>query len=238
MKDLTPQELHALVDGELPADQQAAALEALRQDPQLAREVCELRQLKAQVQAAYPLPPAQEKPRKSRTSRWAVAASLLLVMLISGVSGWQLNEVAISDRLVLVDHDGRGQAPAAARDEETRIVIHVSNEDMAAAKDILDEVESLLAAYEEEGRPLRVEVVSNGKGLALLREGLTAHKARIRSLSQRYDNLTFVACLNTIERLRVEKGIEVRLVPEAEVTRSGVARVVKRRREGWTYIKA
>lgn len=238
MKDLTPQELHALVDGELPADQQAAALEALRQDPQLAREVCELRQLKAQVQAAYPLPPAPDKPHKSHTSRWAVAASLLLVMLISGVSGWQLNEAATAERLVLLDKDGRGLAPAAARDEETRIVIHVSNADMAAAKDILDEVESLLAAYEQDGRPLRVEVVSNGKGLALLREGLTAHKARIHRLSQRYDNLTFVACLNTIERLRVEKGIEVRLVPEAEVTRSGVARVVKRRREGWTYIKA
>jgi intracellular sulfur oxidation DsrE/DsrF family protein len=238
MKDLTPQELHALVDGELPADQQAAALEALRQDPQLAREVCELRQLKAQVQAAYPLPESTREERRSHASRWAVAASLVLAMLVSGISGWQLNEAAVSERLVLLDSDGRGQAPAAVQDEETRIVIHVSNEDMAAAKDILDEVEALLVAYEQDGRPLRVEVVSNGKGLALLRESLSAHKARIRSLSHRYDNLTFVACLNTIERLRVEKGIEVRLVPEAEVTRSGVARVVKRRREGWTYIKA
>ena len=238
MKDLTPQELHALVDGELPPDQQAAALEALRQDPKLAREVCELRQLKAQVQAAYPLPQKPRAERPSHVSRWAVAASVLLAMLVSGISGWQLNQAATAERLVVLDSDGRGQAPAVANNEETRIVVHVTSADMAAAKDILDEVEGLLVAYEQDGRPLRVEVVSNGKGLALLREGLSAHKARIRTLSHRFENLTFVACLNTIERLRVEKGIEVRLVPEAEVTRSGVARVVKRRREGWAYIKA
>jgi intracellular sulfur oxidation DsrE/DsrF family protein len=237
MKDLTPQELHALVDGELPADQQAAAFEALRQDPKLAREVCELRQLKAQLQAAYPLPQHPRDERPSPVSRWAVAATVLVAMLVSGLSGWELNKATSAERLVLLDSDGRGQAPAAARTEETRIVVHVSNEDMTSAGELLDEVESLLAAYEEDGRPLRVEVVSHGKGLALLRESLSGHKARIRTLSHRYANLTFVACQNTIERLRVDQGIEVRLVPQAEVTRSGVARVVKRRREGWTYIK-
>lgn len=117
-------------------------------------------------------------------------------------------------------------------------MVHVTGDDMNRASDLLDEVEGLLAAYKEEGRPLRVEVVSHGKGLALLREGLSTQKDRIRKLSREYPNLTFVACMNTIERLRVEKGIEVKLVPEADVTRAGIARVLKRRREGWTYIKA
>lgn len=238
MKDIEPQELHALVDGELPPDQQAEVLEALRQSPALAREACELRQLKAQIQAAYPLPEAEPAAKPSRASRGAVAAAMVVAMVISGVSGWQLHQAADAQRVVLLDSNGRGQAPAAAKSEETRIVVHVTGDDMNRASDLLDEVEGLLAAYKEEGRPLRVEVVSHGKGLALLREGLSTQKDRIRKLSREYPNLTFVACMNTIERLRVEKGIEVKLVPEADVTRAGIARVLKRRREGWTYIKA
>lgn len=238
MTDIKPHELHALVDGELPPHQQAELLDALRRDPALAREVCELRQLKAQVQAAYPLPEAPMASKPSRTSRGAVAATIALAMLVSGISGWQLRQVADPQRLVVLDSEGRGQAPASAQSDETRIVVHLTEDDMTTASDLLDEVEGLLTAYEQEGRPLRVEVISHGKGLALLRERLSTHKTRIRDLSQRYQNLTFVACLNTIERLRVEKGIEVQLVPEAEVTRAGIARVVKRRREGWTYIKA
>jgi len=150
----------------------------------------------------------------------------------------QLRQASEPQRLVLLDSDGRGQAPATARSQETRIVVHVTDGDMNKASDLLDEVEGLLASYEKDGRPLRVEVVSHGKGLALLRESLSTQKGRIRALSQHYHNLTFVACLNTIERLRVEKGVVVKLLPEAEVTRAGIARVVKLRREGWTYIKA
>jgi len=238
MKDIKPHELHALVDGELPPDQQAELLDALRQSPELAREVCELRQLKAQIQAAYPLTPEAPVSKPSRASRGAMAAAITLAMLISGISGWQLRNAAEAERLVVLDSGGRGQAPAAAQSDETRIVVHVTGDDMNSAADLLDEVEGLLNAYQQEGRPLRVEVISHGKGLALLREGLSTQKARIRDLSRQHENLTFVACLNTIERLRVDKGIEVQLVPEAEVTRAGIARVVKRRREGWTYIKA
>jgi intracellular sulfur oxidation DsrE/DsrF family protein len=238
MKELEPQELHALVDGELPPDQQARVLEALRHDPELAREVCELRQLKAQLQAAYPLEATSRQERPSTASRIGVAAAIVLAMLISGISGWQLRHAAEPERLVVLDSQGRAQAPATAQSEETRIVVHLTEDDMAAAGELLNEVEGLLAAYQQDGAPLRVEIVSHGKGLALLREGLSTHKQRIQQLSQRYRNLTFVACLNTMERLRVEKGIEVQLVPEAEVTRAGIARVLKRRREGWTYIKA
>jgi intracellular sulfur oxidation DsrE/DsrF family protein len=238
MKDLEPQELHALVDGELPPDQQARVLDALRRDPELNREVCELRQLKAQIQAAYPLQEPAQSAAPSTASRIGVAAAIVLAMLISGVSGWQLRHATEPERLVMLDSQGRGQAPATAQSEETRIVVHLTEGDMSAAGELLNEVEGLLAAYAEEGAPLRVEIVSHGKGLALLRERLSTHKERIRDLSQRYHNLTFVACLNTMERLRVDKGIEVQLLPEAEVTRAGIARVLKLRREGWTYIKA
>lgn len=238
--DLTENDLHALVDGELPAERQAELMEAIAADAALARRVCELRHLKAQVRLAYELPANDnnESAPAGKRSAWGAIAAGLMIALLSGLSGWLLHPGhSDAQRLVLLDQSGHGQAPAAAENGETRIVVHLTNPSMTVADDLLNEVDSLLVAYEEQGQPLRLEVISNGPGLALLREGLSTHQDKIRDLAQRFPNLTFVACLNTINRLRVDKGIEVRLVPDAEVTRSGVSRVVKRQKEGWTYIK-
>jgi intracellular sulfur oxidation DsrE/DsrF family protein len=95
----------------------------------------------------------------------------------------------------------------------------------------------MLAAYQSDGRPLRVEIVGHSEGLGLLRDRLSQHKERIHRLSREYSNLTFVACQNTIDRLRVEQGIEVKLIPDAEVIDSGVSHVVKRQKQGWSYIR-
>ena len=141
------------------------------------------------------------------------------------------------NRFVVLDADGRGQTPATAANDETRIVFHLTNADPLVAAELLDEVEGMLAAYQADHRPLRVEVVSHSEGLDLLRESLSGHKERIHQLAVRFPNLAFVACKNTIDRLRVERGIEVKLIPDAEVIDSGVSHVVKRQKEGWSYIR-
>jgi hypothetical protein len=158
------------------------------------------------------------------------------------VSGWVLHAHAPDlgtqgERFVVLDPDGRGQAPAVAGEGDTRIVFHLTNPDQAVAGELLDEVEAMLSAYQTDGRPLRVEVVSHSEGLDLLRERLSQHKTRIHQLAGQFSNLTFVACQNTINRLKVERGIEVRLVPDAEIIDSGVSHVVKRQKEGWSYIR-
>lgn len=236
-------ELNAFIDGELSTDQQAEFLEAMRDDPELAREVCELGRLKAQLRLAYAHPPKrrQRVAAKMKASWRALAASL--VLLATGVvSGWLLHDgnpewFAQANRFVVLDPDGRGQAPAVASEDETRIVFHLTNADQTVAGELLDEVEGMLKAYQADHRPLRVEVVSNSDGLDLLRESLSKHKQRIHQLASEYSNLTFVACKNTMDRLKVEHGIEVKLIPDAEVIDSGVGHVVKRQKEGWSYIR-
>lgn len=236
-------DLNAYVDGELTADQQAEFLEAMRADPELAREVCEVGQLKASLRVAYADPP--QPPAVTvvpRGSRWqAIAAGL--VMLAVGLSGgWLLHDGATpagmaAERFVLLDADGRGAAPAVAADHETRIVFHLTSADPQLAGELLDDVENMLLAFRADDRPLRVEVVSHSDGLALLRTSLTRHSQRIGQMALAYSNLTFVACKNTIDRLKVENGIEVRLLPDAEIIDSGVSHVVKRQKEGWSYIR-
>jgi len=243
MKPSDELELNAFIDGELSADQQAELLEAMHEDPELARQVCELGQLKAQLRLAYAYPPKpqQRVAAKVRASWRAIAASVSL-LAVGVVSGWLLHANtpearAQGERFVVLDPDGRGQAPATADEEETRIVFHLTNPDQTVAGELLDEVEGMLRAYEADGRRLRVEVVSHSEGLDLLRERLSQHKQRIHQLAGEYENLTFVACRNTMDRLRVEHGIEVKLVPDAEVIDSGVNHVVKRQKEGWSYIR-
>lgn len=232
-------ELNAYVDGELSADQQAEFLNAMQQDPQLAQQVCELTNMKAQLKLAYAKPPGIEAclAERMRPLRGALAAGM--AMLFVGIlSGWLLHaNMGEAGRFVMLDGDGRGQAPAVADSPETRIVFHLTNPDQEVSGELLDEVETMLLAYRQDGRPLRVEIVSHGEGLGLLRERLSQHKVRIGQLASSFDNLTFVACQNTIERLKVERGIEVRIIPEAEMTRSGVTHVVKRQKQGWAYIR-
>ena len=236
-------ELNAFVDGELSPDQQAELLEAMRSDPELARQACELGQLKAQLRLAYAEPPQPQRQGAPRVSAsWQAIAAGFVLLALGIVSGWGLHAHAPGlgiqgERIVVLDPDGRGQAPAVAGEDETRIVFHLTNPDQAVAGELLDEVEAMLAAYQADGRPLRVEVVSHSDGLDLLRERLSQHKTRIHQLAGQFSNLTFVACQNTINRLKVERGIEVQLVPDAEVIDSGVSHVVKRQKEGWSYIR-
>lgn len=236
-------ELNAYVDGELSPDQQAELLEAMRVDTGLARQACELGQLKASVRLAYAHPP---QARRHGTARprpsWQTIAAGVALLGTGLAGGWMMHAKApelstVASRFVVLDPAGRGQAPATADSAETRIVFHVTNADQAVAGELLDEIENMLQAYASDGRPLRVEVVSHSDGLGLLRERLSQHKARIHRMATDYANLTFVACRNTIDRLHVEQGIEVQLLPEAQVIDSGVHHVVKRQKQGWSYIR-
>ena len=232
-------EISAYVDGELTPEERLEVLAALQQDPKLAQEACELNNLKSQLQLAYANPPGLNARRDNRrsTSRLAVAASVLMLG-VGLLGGWLVgNEHLPKDRLVLLDPEGRGQAPATANSEETRIVFHVTTPDQFAAAELLDDVEQMLDTYKQEGKPLRVEIVSNGEGLDLLRESLSMFKERIHEMSQHYANLTFVACKNTIDRAKVQHGVDVHILPDAKIINSGVDYVVKRQKEGWIYIR-
>jgi intracellular sulfur oxidation DsrE/DsrF family protein len=236
-------EINAFVDGELSADQQAELLEAMRTDAEIARRASELAQLKAQLRLSYANPPQPRQRVKQRArSTWPMLAASVALLGLGIAFGWLLHANAPQlggelNRVVLLDPQGRGQLPAVAAEGETRIVFHLTNADQTVAGELLDEIESMLLAYQSDREPLRVEVVTHSDGLDLLRESLTHHKQRIHQLAGRFTNLTFVACKNTMDRLRVEQGIEVRLIPDAEVIDSGVDHVVTRQKEGWSYIR-
>ena len=242
MKEYTEESLNAVLDGEYSASQQAELLSQLQHDDETTTELCKLRTVKQLVKTAYrEVPGAEEKPRIRRSRTWplASAASVVLALAVSLmlIDQERTATPGAPERIAILDPDGRGQQPAVAEDKETRIVLHLLSPDMQVAEELLDEVEALLAEHRSSSQGLRVEIVAHSEGLALLRQGLSTHQARIARLAEQYPNLAFVACLNTVERVRVEQGVEVALLPEAQTTESGVAHVVARQKEGWAYIK-
>ena len=230
--------LNALLDGELSSEERASLLNEMQHDKKLSAEFCELRMIKDAVQLAHMDLPLPEHCKPRKKTHWLSLAAGFLLFGVGILLGGIVQQQSIDDkRFAILDPAGLGAAPAVTENNEMRIVFHLTQPDVAITEELLAEVEEVLGSSQQEGVPLRVEVVANNQGLYMLREGLSKHADRIASLSEAYPNLTFVACENTIRRLRVENGIEVVLIPQAEMTESGISHVAKRQQEGWSYIR-
>jgi len=133
-------------------------------------------------------------------------------------------------------------APVVARNKipdntTSKVLIHLARDDADQLSQALDEIEGLLKHYRETRHGARVEVVVNGKGLELVRSDTSVFAGRIQRLQREYDNLTFAACQNTIDRLAREQKIIVRLLPGVITIDSGMAEIMRRQNQGWTYLQ-
>jgi len=222
----------AFVDGQLDAAEWAAMLDQIGADPTLRREICELRATKDMVRSAYAgLTPARRaRVPAGRWRGWGLAA-----LLVAGIAmGWAAHALIGSGGGG--DLAGRG-ASALHGISADRILVHVSSGSRETLATALDEVEDLLRSARSAGRKIEVEIVANSSGLDLLRVNASPYLARVAALRREYPNLSFVACHQTIERLR-EKGVAVELLPGVQVAPSALDQVVKRLQRGWVYIRA
>ena len=124
-----------------------------------------------------------------------------------------------------------------AGEVRNKVLIHIAHDDNLRLAQALEEVENLLRFYRERQQSARVEVVINGRGLDLVRRDTSQYAAQISRLQKEFDNLTFAACQNTIDRVRREQGIVVRLLPGVVVIDSGMAEIMRRQHQGWAYLQ-
>lgn len=248
--------LNAFVDDQLSPEDKSQAYPVLNQDEELNRYVCELRKVRDLVRLGYRNPPqpaiARPMPRRGTWMRSAVAASALLALGL--VIGWGLHGVDIefspsspqtaapepsraTPAYMLVQQTPVHDIDAMARAGEMKVLFHLNNKDPARMREVLDEAENMLKEAAAEDRQIRVTVITNGEGLALLRADKTPFADRIRDMYNTYPGLVFAACQNTIDRLKREQGIQAQLLPEAIVTDSGVAQIILLQQRGWAYIR-
>lgn len=236
-RDVSYDRLNALVDGELDGPEEGRVLDAIQRDPDLERQVGELRLVKDLLRHAYrhESPAGRRAGSRSRDWRWLAVAAVALIAIGIG-AGWtghawqQRDEDTDLSRLV---HVSGAVVQAAAAD---RIVVHVGSSSAERVSTMLDDVEAMLRAARASGRPISIEILANSTGLDVLRADVTGPSGRLAALREANPNLTLVACGQTIERLR-ERGIVVQLLPETAVASSALDEVVKRLHEGWTYVR-
>ncbi|HVB48069.1 MAG TPA: hypothetical protein VNF69_06725 [Burkholderiales bacterium] len=220
---------NAFVDGQLDAADWTAMVERMGANEVLRRGVCELRTLKDMVKGAY----AGAQPARSglAPTRWGWARAAALALLFAG-AGWLAHaglETGAGASLL-----ARAGLRGTSGD---RILVHVASSRPDVVDPALQEVEDYLHDARAAGRPVKVEIVANSAGLNILRAGSSSYAKRLEQLLSAYPNLTYVACNQTLDRLR-EKGAVVALLPGVKVAPTALDEIVKRLQEGWVYIRA
>jgi len=230
---VSEEQLNAFVDGELESEETNTFFDEAEQSAELDQRLCQQRKLKELVKHAYrevPERPQASSVRRLPKSVFGLALVASVLLLVGAISGLILHGY--------IEHGSPNEGYAASTGPEPAAVtnsyiIHVSSGDPEKMGLALQKAQALLSSADP-GAPLRVEVVANEQGLDLLRSDVTRFKDEISYLAS--EKVVFYACSKTIQRLQ-EKGVDVKLVPEATQGYTALDRVVLRMHEGWQYIK-
>jgi len=236
--------LNAFVDGQLDAKEKEQIFAQIAKDPVLNKRVCELRSCRELVQLAFQnVPPAPIRSRhlsatNSYSHPWITGIAASVLVAIGILIGTQLNTSQPDGAVPMAVNDNASATQVAVADNATtKVLFHLNSRDPEVTRAALDELEGVLNFYERTGENAKIEMITNGGGIDLLRVDTSPFTNRILALQKRYANLTFVTCQNTIDRLKRERGITARLLPGIVVIDSGVAQIMRRQQQGWAYIQ-
>ena len=131
----------------------------------------------------------------------------------------------------------RSQLAQARISKEHRLILQVNTNDPAAMNLALNNAMNVTQYYKDHGEKVKVEVITFGPGLNMLREDTSPVKARIETMALSAPEVSFKACGNTQENMRKAENKEIPIIPQAQVVKSGVVRVMELEEQGWTYVK-
>jgi len=231
--------LNAFVDDQLAKKEKAELLDAVRYDQELSQRLCKLQKLNKLIELAYEgieVPArkqAVEKKYQPNKFKWFAAASILLV--IGTVTGWFSNQAINSKNLYEIAEIR--QAATASNQEKWHLMLHVSTANPVRLNIVLDEAESLLKEYAAASKKLELEILTNSEGLALVTNSGKEYNHRLQKLQQKYQNLVVMACGQTLKRFKRLNGKPADLLPDTNVVTSAISQIVKRQKQGWSYIR-
>jgi uncharacterized protein len=127
--------------------------------------------------------------------------------------------------------------PSLAKDREHHLILQVNTNDVAAMNLALNNATNVTQYYKELGEKVKIEVITFGPGLNMLRDDTSPVKARIETMALSTPEVSFKACGNTQENMHKAENKDIPIIPQAQVVKSGVVRVMQLQEEGWTYVK-
>jgi intracellular sulfur oxidation DsrE/DsrF family protein len=239
--------INAFVDNQLSLEEREQLYTELARDQDLSHQVCELRSVSDLTRLAYqqiPMAPSgytyngdQSSHGARRHANWFSGLAAGLILCVGVLIGWQLKNLPAVNAVQSATAPAGAVRHVAAKDDVTKVLFHLNSPKADVAREALDEVENLLQLYARQGQKARIEFITNGGGINLLRADASPFPKRILAMQKRYPNLVFVTCKNSIDRLKEERGITAKLLPGIVVIDSGVAQIMRRQQEGWAYIQ-
>lgn len=239
-KQYSDEFLNAYIDGELNNKEKADLLEELRHNPELSGRVCKIQKIRGMVQLAYEdiqIPEHYTKHKHANLkNRFSLGIAASILLLVGVTTGW-LAHTQIKSTSPLLEIAQSVQSGNSLQQAASKIMLHVTTDDPVKLATILDETEELLKSPKSKAKNLYVEIMANGKGLDLLRADTSKFANRIQLLQARYDNLTFLACKKTMDRLEQKIGTQLKLLPNTQTVPTALGEIIHRKQQGWIYIK-
>lgn len=237
--NISDEYLNSFVDNQLDPSEKIHAFGVIGSDDQLKERVCELRSIKEIMQQAYKhtssyMPPSSRSMRHWPARFQALAACLLLMLGVA--SGWLSHAWSSNTNGHEITAIKLATQATDAAAETRKIIVHVSSDTPRIVKAALDETEGLLDTYKRANRLLQIEVIANKRGVDMLRHGVSPEEKRISLLQQKYPNLSFMVCGQTVGKL-LKDGESVQLLPHTGVATSAADQINKRLHQGWGYVR-
>lgn len=233
---VTEEQLNAFLDGQLDARERQHVLEAVQNDEALARRLHELRLLMDEMSLAYHKPPGMERtPATSsrHASRLGLGVSAAALFLMGLFGAW-FGQAMMQDGRPNSIRDIAGINTATSVPD--KLIVHINAMDKSRIEKVLQTTETLLKANATREHPLRVEVIANAEGLGMLRRG-SPYAKRIHAIAQSDEHVRFLACGIAMEAARLKEGEEIALIPEAHKVDAALEQILRRLKQGWTYVK-
>jgi uncharacterized protein len=120
-----------------------------------------------------------------------------------------------------------------------RILLQVDQNDPAVMNLALNNATNLIDYYRAKHLDIKIDLVTYGPGLHMLRDDTSPVKDRIKQLKDYAfpSTVQFSACNNTKENMEKKEGKPITLVSEAVIVPAGVVHLTELQEKGWTYIK-
>lgn len=110
-----------------------------------------------------------------------------------------------------------------------RIIFQLTSPDTTAHRALTKQLNNVLAHWPT----AQIEVVVHNKGIGMLLKDKTNLQTEITDLKMK--GVQFSACENTLKQQKLEKS---QIVAESGFVPVGLAEIVERQEQGWSYIKA
>ena len=124
-----------------------------------------------------------------------------------------------------------------AKKKQHHLILQVNTNDAAMMNLALNNAMNVAEYYKGLGEKVSIEVITYGPGLHMLRNDTSPVKARIETIALSTPEISFKACGNTKENMSKAENKDIPIIPQANLVKSGVVRVMELQEQGWSYVK-